>query len=44
LSRDVLVDFAPLRAALRARYPNALAGEMDGAGVYAVRSVGQSGS
>jgi nucleoside phosphorylase len=35
LSWDVLVDFAPLRAALRARYPDAHGGEMEGAGVYA---------
>ena len=35
LSWDVLVDFAPLRAALKVRYPDALGGEMEGAGVYA---------
>jgi nucleoside phosphorylase len=35
LSWDVLVDFGPLRAGLRARYPGALGGEMEGAGVYA---------
>jgi nucleoside phosphorylase len=35
LSWDVLVDFPPLRAALRARYRDALGGEMEGAAVYA---------
>ncbi|GAA2527449.1 hypothetical protein Ahu01nite_088530 [Winogradskya humida] len=35
LSWDVLVDFAPLRAALRDRYRDALGGEMEGAAVYA---------
>jgi nucleoside phosphorylase len=35
LSWDTLVDFAPLRAALKARYPDALGGEMEGAAVYA---------
>jgi nucleoside phosphorylase len=35
LSWDVLVDFPPLRAALKARYPDAHGGEMEGAAVYA---------
>ncbi len=35
LSWDVLVDFPPLRAALKKRYPDALGGEMEGAAVYA---------
>jgi nucleoside phosphorylase len=35
LSWDVLVDNELLRAGLRARYPDALGGEMEGAAVYA---------
>ncbi len=35
LSWDVLVDSPTLRNDLRARYPDALGGEMEGAGVYA---------
>lgn len=35
LSWDVLVDFRALRDGLRDRYPDALGGEMEGAGVYA---------
>ncbi|MFI5889196.1 hypothetical protein ACIA5D_03645 [Actinoplanes sp. NPDC051513] len=35
LSWDVLVDSGPLREALKARYPDAEGGEMEGAGVYA---------
>ena len=35
LSWDVLVDFPPLRAALKDRYRDALGCEMEGAGVYA---------